>query len=41
MLTYVQTKPSKVVLAGDEQQVTAKRDYNGTRRAALLTFRSS
>ena len=24
-LTYVQTKPSKVVLAGDEQQVTAKR----------------
>jgi hypothetical protein len=25
MLTYVQTKPSKVVLAGDEQQVTAKR----------------
>jgi hypothetical protein len=25
MLTYVQTKPSKWVLAGDEQQVTAKR----------------
>jgi hypothetical protein len=25
MLTYVQTKPSKVVLAGDEQQVTAER----------------
>ena len=24
-LTYVQTKPSNVVLAGDEQQVTAKR----------------
>ena len=24
-LTYVQTKPSKVVLAGDEHQVTAKR----------------
>jgi hypothetical protein len=24
-ITYVQTKPSKVVLAGDEQQVTAKR----------------
>ena len=24
-LTYVPTKPSKVVLAGDEQQVTAKR----------------
>jgi hypothetical protein len=24
-LTYVQTKPSKVVLAGDEQQVTAER----------------
>jgi hypothetical protein len=25
MLTFVQTKPSKWVLAGDEQQVTAKR----------------
>jgi len=25
MLTYVQTKPSKWVLAGDEQQVTAER----------------
>ena len=25
MITYVQTKPSKWVLAGDEQQVTAKR----------------
>jgi hypothetical protein len=25
MITYVQTKPSKVVLAGDEHQVTAKR----------------
>ena len=25
MLTYVQTKPSKVVLAGEEQQVTAER----------------
>jgi hypothetical protein len=25
MLTYVQTKPSKWVLAGDEKQVTAKR----------------
>jgi hypothetical protein len=24
-LTYVQTKPSNWVLAGDEQQVTAKR----------------
>jgi hypothetical protein len=24
-ITYVQTKPSEVVLAGDEQQVTAKR----------------
>jgi hypothetical protein len=24
-LTYVQTKPSKVVLAGDEHQVTAER----------------